>query len=255
MGVVITQHANQRGAGILAGQSSVTAFGYIKDAGGAIADVAFWQPQVAWVLPASPVGIELTSTSASDGAGGVGARRVLLIGVGPGFVAQTEAVTMNGTTAVASLLTWMAINTMVVYDDATIGFGSGKKNVGDISAKVTGAGALHGFITAGKSVSQHGRFTAPAGFKWHINNFFFVGNKPGSPAASYSTNALTVTPNGLVISGLPLTMQNGSVLQIALPITPVVLEEKQTLVFQVESVSVAGLDLSCGATGLLTSNQ
>lgn len=254
MGVILSQYAGARSGGLLAGQESVTVFGHIAAAAAGLAGVGFWQPQVAWVLPASPVGIELLSTSASDGVAGTGARKILVLGVGPGFVSQQEIVTMNGVTPVASALTWQAINAMVVYDDPT-GFGSAKTNVGGITARITGAGAIQGFIDVGESVTQHGRYTCPAGYKWLINNFFITGNKVGSPAASYSTNTNTITPNGLVISGLPLTMQNGTIVQIALPITPVLLLEKQTIMFTVENTSIAGMDLSCGATGLLTNNQ
>lgn len=242
------------GANRLTGQSSVTAFGYISNTGAAVSNINAWQPQVAWTLPSSPVGIEYSSTSASDGVGGTGARKIVVIGCGINFVQQTEIVTMNGTTVVPSALTWMAINTMVVFDDATTGFGSAKGNVGDISAKVTGAGALHGFIVAAKGVSTHGRYTVPAGYSWLINNFFILGNKIASPSASFSTDAISVTANGLIIHGLPLTMQNGAVLQIALPNTPVFIAEKNTFMFRIASVSTGGMDISLGCTGVLTAN-
>lgn len=241
------------GAGRIAGQSSVTAFGYSSNTG-AVSNVNLWQPQVVWAPAITPVGIEYSSTSASDGVAGTGARKILVIGVGPAFVQQIETVTMNGTTVVASIYTWIAINTMVVFDNATTGFGSALGNVGDISAKVTGAGALHGFITAGFGVSQHGRYTVPAGFTWLINNFFFLGNKSGGPVATYGLNAITVTSTGLKIYGLPLTMQNGATLPIALPNTPVPLAEKNTLMFQISAVSTTGMDISGGCTGILTAN-
>lgn len=242
------------GANRIGGQSAVTTFGYISNAGGAISDVNFWQPQVRWELPTSPVSIEYSSTSASDGVAGTGARKILVIGVGPAFVLQIETVTMNGATPVASANTWMAINTMVVFDDATSGFGSNRKNVGDISAKIPVTGTIHGFITAGFGVSQHARYTVPAGFTWLVNNFFITGNKSSSPSASFSMYAAFYTGNGLEIRGLPLTLQNGQNLAITLPNVPVVVLEKQTLMFRILSVSTAGLDLSVGCTGLQTAN-
>jgi len=250
----VLDFASAAGAGRIPGNSVVTAFGHINNAGAGIANVNLWQPQVAWVLPSSPVGIEYVSTSASDGVAGTGARKILVIGVGPGFALQIETVTMNGTTVVASAYTWLAINTMVVFDDATTGFGSAMGNVGDISAKVTGAGALHGFITAAKGVSQHGRYTVPAGYSWLVNNFFFLGNKAGSPTASYDTDAIFVSPNGLLIYGLPLTAQNGQALTIGLPKPPVPVSEKTTLMFRIASVSTGGLNISGGCTGILSAN-
>lgn len=247
------EFAAAAGAGRIPGQSAVTAFGYIANTDAGVSNVNMWQPQVSWSLPSAPVGIEYSSTSASDGVGGTGARKILAIGVGPAFALQVEVVTMNGTTVVASAYTWLAINTLVVYDDPT-GFGSSMSNVGDISAKVTGAGALHGFIVAAKGVSTHGRYTVPAGYSWLINNFFFLGNKAGGPTSTFSLNAISVTANGLLIYGLPLTMQNGATLAIALPNTPVVIAEKNTLMFRIASVSTGGMDISGGCTGLLTAN-
>lgn len=241
------------GANRLTGQSSVTAFGYCANTANDV-NVNLWQPQVAWNLPASPVGIEYSSTSASDGVAGTGARKIVVIGCGINFALQVEVVTMNGTTVVPSAYTWMAINVMVVFDDPTTGFGSNLTNVGAISAKVTGAGALHGYIDAGKGVSKHGRYTVPAGYTWLINNFFFLGNKSGGAQSSFSLDAVSVTPNGLLLFGLPLTMQNGAVLQIALPNTPVAIPEKNTLMFRIASVSTTGLDISGGCTGVLTAN-
>lgn len=242
------------GANRVPNQSSVTAFGYITNCGGAVANIQCWQPQVAWALPASPVAVEVLSTSASDGVGGTGARKVFLIGVGIGFVYQNEIIVMNGTSTVASTLTWMAINTLVVFDDPVVGFGSAKANVGDITARITGAGATQAFIAAGNAISHGGKYTVPAGYTWLVNNFFIAGNKPGSPASSFSFNALIIPASGLLIHGLPQTVQNGSVVQIALPKTPLPILEKNTFAFQVQSVSIAGLDISIGATGLLSIN-
>src|SRR5437773_847583 len=237
------EHALAAATGQIGGQSAVSSFGAISNAGSGITNVNMWQPQIAWNLPAAPVGIEYKSSSASDGVGGTGARKILVIGVGPGFVQQLETVTMNGTTVVASTLTWMAINVMVVFDDPATGFGSAKSNVGDISANITGAGLLQGSIAAGRSVSLHGRYTVPAGFTWLINNFLFIGNKAGSAASSYSLEAITVSANGLLVYGIPVTFQNGIPGVITLPLTPVAVAEKNTLMFRVASVSVAGLDL------------
>jgi hypothetical protein len=238
----------------IVGQSSVTSFGYIPNAAANITNVNCWEPAVAWMLPNSPVNIELLSASTSDTTGGTGARKIFLIGVGPGFIYQNETVNMNGTSVVTSSLTWMAINTMIVFDDPVTGFGSNKTNVGNITARISGAGAIQGYIAAGKGISHHGRYTVPAGSSWLINNFLITGNKSGTATASYSINAIFVSPNGLVYFGLPQTQQNGAVVQIDLPHTPVPVLEKTTLMFQIESVSVAGIDISIGCTGLLTAN-
>ena len=251
----IMSSAVRAALGLNAGQSCVTIYGEANAVGGGAANVPLWVPLVAWDLPAAPVGIEYASTSANDTAtAGTGARRVVVEGVGPGFGAQSETVVMNGVTPVASALTWMAINSMTVQDNATTGFGSGKTNSGDITAKVTGAGALHGFIEAAHSLSIMGRYTVPAGFTLVLNNFFVTGNKSGSPTLSFKTNRHLISPSGLFLSGVQVPMQNGLMMQLSLPASAVVIPEKFTMIFRLESVSASGLDISAGTTGFLIRN-
>lgn len=242
------------GAGRIPGNTTVTAFGYADNVPSGVATRAIWELAEDWVMPLSAVSIELLSDSASDGVAGTGARQVRVSGVDANFAIQVETITMNGTTPVASALTWRAINSMVVVDDATVGYGSNRANVGNITARIPGPGASQGHIAAGKSTSLLGRFTVPAGYTWLINNFFFNGNASGSPNASYHVAARSFTPTGLLVSGLPLTMQNGQVLQISLPKTPVPITEKRTFMFVIVETSTAGMDISVGCTGILSAN-
>jgi len=235
-------------AGHIPNVSSVTAFGY-SPATANVTNVNLWEPLVVWNLPSSPVGIEVLSDSASDGIAGTGARKIILIGVGPAFAAQTEIITMNGTTVVASSNTWLAINTAIVFDDPT-GFGSNGTNVGNISARITGAGALQGYISAGTGISHHGRYTVPAGFTLLAFNFFEVAAKTGGSVGTASLDAIFITPNGLRFKGLPQTCQTGAVSAVTLPTVPFAVTAGTTLMFRINNVSVAGIDISAGFTGL-----
>jgi len=242
------------GAGRIPGNTTVTAFGYASNVASGVATRAIWEVAADWVAPLSAVSIELLSYSASDGVARTGARQVRITGVDANFLVQTETITMNGTAPVASALTWRAINNLIVVDNATTGYGSNRANVGNITARIPGPGATQAHIAAGRSTSLLGRFTVPAGYTWLINNFFFNGNATGSPNASYHVAARSFTDTGLLISGLPLTMQNGQVLQISLPKTPVPIAEKRTFMFVITETSAAGMDISVGCTGILSAN-
>lgn len=242
------------GAGRIPGNTTVTAFGYSDNVASGVATRALWELAEDWIMPLTAVSVELLSDSASDGVAGTGARQVRITGVDANFAVQVEVITMNGTTPVASALTWRAINNLIVVDDATAGYGSNRANVGNITARIPGPGATQAHIAAGRTTSLLGRFTVPAGHTWLINNFFFNGNAAGSPNASYHVAARSFTPTGLMVSGLPLTMQNGQVLQIALPKTPVPIAEKRTFMFVIVETSAAGMDISVGCTGILSIN-
>jgi hypothetical protein len=235
-------------AGQIPNVSSVTAFGF-SPATASVTNVNLWEPVVVWNLPAAPVGVEVLSDSASDGVGGTGARKVVLVGVGPAFVAQTEVVTLNGTTVVASTLTWLAINTVIVLDDPT-GFGSNGTNVGNITVRITSAGATQGYIAAGSGISHHGRYTVPAGFIFVAFNFFITGAKTGGATTTYSLDAMFVTPNGFKFKGLPQTLVTGQVSPVTLPQVPVAVPAGTTLMFRINNVSTTGIDISAGFTGL-----
>ena len=78
-------------------------------------------------IAATPSVVKVASDNANDTSAGTGARTVTITGLDSSGNAQTEVVSLSGTTEVTSSNTFSAINGMRV---ATVG--SGQKNEGDI---------------------------------------------------------------------------------------------------------------------------
>lgn len=103
----------------------------------------------------------VSSSSASDAAAGTGAQSVTINYLDAGFVAHSETVTLNGTTAVNTVGTNIAyIESMVV---ATVG--SGTTNAGTITifTATAGGGSAWGSIAATDGMSFWAHHYVPAG--------------------------------------------------------------------------------------------
>jgi hypothetical protein len=112
-----------------------------------------WMPTVASL-------VEVVSSSASDAAAGLGARKVILSGLDASFNQVSETVTLNGLTPVASVVAFIRVTKAEV---AEVGLYGGS-NVGAILTRVVGGGTSILSITAtfGQTFSSH--FCVPIGY-------------------------------------------------------------------------------------------
>jgi len=69
--------------------------------------------------------VEVFSDDSNDNATGTGAQLVQLVGLGVGFVEQTEIVTLNGTTPVDSTLAYLRLDTVLVLTAGSAGGNQG----------------------------------------------------------------------------------------------------------------------------------
>jgi len=90
-----------------------------------------WKHTGLWVPMATARTMSIVSDEGSDTSAGTGARTLLVTGVDATGAAQTEIVTMNGTTPVVTAGTWLGINPSIVltagsstYNEGTITFTS-----------------------------------------------------------------------------------------------------------------------------------
>jgi len=91
---------------------------------------------------------------------GIGAQRVEIIGLDVNYNQQTETVILNGTTSVPTVRTdWFRPRLIIV----TLS-GSNRSNVGTITLRVLGGGAVRSTILPTNAQSFNGFFTVPAGF-------------------------------------------------------------------------------------------
>lgn len=105
----------------------------------------------------SPETVNVFSSSTADAAAGTGLRTVRLIGLGSDFKTQTEDLTLNGTTAVTSTITWYRVNNV-----QGLTAGSGATNAGSITVRHTTTTAnVFAVVPAGAGTSQIAAYTIP----------------------------------------------------------------------------------------------
>lgn len=93
--------------------------------------------------------LTIVSSSVNDDDGGTGANSIVIYGVDENWVAQTEVVTLNGTTNVVTTTQWLGINRAAIYLA-----GSGKANAGNITITATTGGYTQALIPTGEGTTQ-----------------------------------------------------------------------------------------------------
>jgi hypothetical protein len=86
-----------------------------------------WKHTGTWIPMTTARTMSIVSDNANDTSAGTGARTLLVAGIDASGEAQTEIVTMNGTTPVVTTSTWLGINPSIVLTA-----GSSMNNIGTI---------------------------------------------------------------------------------------------------------------------------
>lgn len=150
--------------GLRAGQSASLKFGYNPDVSAAGPEVVaafggtFTPLETATTLTVS-------SSDAADTSAGTGARSILISGLDANRLAQSEVLTMNGTSSVVTAATWLGVNRVVV-----LSCGSAKVNAGIITCTATTGGATQASIPLGASITQQLIFHTQAGHEGLIKS-------------------------------------------------------------------------------------
>ncbi|PHR55977.1 MAG: hypothetical protein COA43_14770 [Robiginitomaculum sp.] len=112
--------------------------------------------------------VTVESSSVNDDTGGTGAITIQLIGLGSGFVSQTEIVTLNGTASVDSVNSYLRLDRVLVLTA-----GTGGVNDGDITVaqKVTTANVF-AVVPAGGNRTLIACYTIPFGKVGYITSGF-----------------------------------------------------------------------------------
>lgn len=129
--------------------------------------------------------ISIVSSSADDAITGTGARVLLLSGLGPGFVEQTETVLLNGTTPVLSTLEYIRLNPVLVIQAGSVG-----SNVGliTLNQSVTTA-IIFAEIQIGNNRTLNSGFTVPSGKLAYIRSGFATVGKKQSVVSELKASA------------------------------------------------------------------
>lgn len=173
------------GAGKIANARPVFVFGYNPDVQNT--EETVWDHGGIYVYPSTAITMTVSSSSANTNA------VVSVVGLGAGYVEQTELVTMNGQTPVSTTKQYLRINaayalTGTVADSIYIGSGTVTGGVPE---------TVHARIINGNNRTEMGIYTVPANHTLYITR----GNiSHGSDSSAYITGRLMYRLQGLLFS-------------------------------------------------------
>lgn len=151
--------------GLIAGHISINIFGQNNDIDIGTEDI--WGTGGYWVTPTAATTVNFVSSSTSDAAAGVGARTVKIEGLDGSYNQVSETLTLNGTTIVASVLSYFIIHKITVLTA-----GTSQTNVGTITTQWTGGGTPVGpSVTIGKAQTQFCVYQVPSGYTGFLEQF------------------------------------------------------------------------------------
>lgn len=176
--------------GRVGGHSRMAVYGHLASPT-AGADV--WEGGGAYPFQASATKLEILSASANDTAAGTGARTFVIQGLDTNFNQISETITLNGVTPVQTVNSYLRVNSLTIASA-----GSGNVNAGDVTLRVTGAGATQAIARAGYGFAKQCVFTVPAGFTLLVTDIL-----PECGGTSQTVGALfaftRTGPTGLIV--------------------------------------------------------
>jgi hypothetical protein len=204
-------------------------FGYNSDADTGTEIIGAFGGTFTPLTTASTLTIVSSSTDDDGSPSGTGANTVTIIGIDANHEAQTEVLTMNGTSNVVTATTWLGINRAFVSLA-----GNNKSNVGLITITATTGGSTQATIPIGEGTTQQAIFFTYAKHKGLADTLVLNAEKLAGGATPKVTfkgwlyNYVTNT-NTLIFNQLMDTMADNNF--VLLPSQPFLLPEKSCLYF------------------------
>jgi len=121
-------------------------------------------------FPITAHAMEIVSTSVADLPVSTGAATVMVVGLNHKFEEQSEVVTMNGTVAAQLRLRYRRINGMRVVEGGALN-NPNIPNAGQITVRISGAGAIASTIEIGDGKSLSSIYTVPRNHTAYIASF------------------------------------------------------------------------------------
>jgi hypothetical protein len=154
--------------------------------------------------------LQVSSSSASDAAAGVGARTVLIEGLDANYNEISEVVILGGQTAVPTTKTYHAINNMIVLSVGSTGHNVGAINIGTGTVTSGVPAVLWDLIGPTYNQRTTAHYTVPAGYTAYLaKGVFTAGQVSGSSAVTGKLNVSD--PSGITRVTAITTLNNGSV--------------------------------------------
>lgn len=160
--------------GDVSGHSSLLKMGINPDIDNTEEDV--WEVGGSYVYPGSAMQMEVISSSVNDAGAGTGIQKIRVYYLDNTFAEKSEEVTLNGTTAVATVATDIY---RVQYLEATQ-VGSGGKAAGDIDIRHVTDSPIYGRISTGYTMSRQLIYTVPVNKTLYITEFNLSSMSSGS---------------------------------------------------------------------------
>jgi hypothetical protein len=242
-----TNYTYETALGRRQGSTTWNMFGYNNDLD--IGTETIWSAGGTFSKMTAAATLSVSSTSASDTSGGVGANSIVIYGVDANWNTQVEVVTLSGTSSVTTSGTWLGVNRMDIYLA-----GSSESNVGVISATATGGGSsLQGQIPVGEGSTQNAFIFVPINHQF-LADFLAVGaEKTGGGSSpkvrlkgwvfSDVSNAKYLVFNLLIDTSVENTHEIN-------PSQPFVIGEKSILYFEA-TTDTNDTFVSCRFSGIL----
>ncbi len=142
-------------------------FGYNSDINGDFEDI--WTTGGNLTRLSSAETMDITSSSTADDVGGTGAITIRIEGLANDWSILNESVTLDGTTTVTTLGSFLRINRMFITSS-----GTGQTNAGNITATASTAGTEQARIDIGSGQTEKTQYTVPLDYrlfmtKWQCN--------------------------------------------------------------------------------------
>ena len=182
----------------------------------------------------------IVSSSASDTSAGVGARTITINGLDSNYSDISEIVTLNGTTLVATVNSYIFINRMTC---TTVG--TSATNVGNITATAVTDATISAQISAGEGQAQLGVYQVPRGKTMYLSNFNASARVSGGGAGTAILQLMTRTFGGAWTKRQTIMINlTGNSFVERFYKNPLVLAEKTMVKVQVTS-DTNNMDVAC----------
>lgn len=175
------------GIGYAAGHEKFTQLGYNSDVDSIREDL--WEVGGIYVFPpAGGIQMAIVSSSASDGAAGIGARTVDIYYLDHLYREQSETLTLQGLTPVNTAAT----NILRVQDIHVMTVGSNGVSVGNLSLRDIAGVTTYGYIGANGNAARQAIFTVPAGKTLYMTEWTVgAGSSAGNRLGEFTLRATT----------------------------------------------------------------
>lgn len=167
--------------GLIKGHSLVNIFGYQLAVSSTF--IPIWENATVYTYPSAATVMQMVSSSASDTA-----VSVRILGLNADYEAITEVVTLNGTTPVSTMGSYLRINNLITVSGNAVG-----------NVTLAASGVTYAKINAGVGRSQMSLYSVPAGYSFFLTRVDLFSNLSGGSGNHCLYKVQTEYPNGVNI--------------------------------------------------------